>query len=92
MTVWCMVVYPDAMSIAERLVRQSVSLPARIARRVNSLAQTSETSISRVIADLIESGLDAREQEKSDSSNSPTAFRAPAIRTSRNVSRKNLPA
>ncbi len=52
------------MSIAERPVRQSVSLPARVARRVKSLAQTSKTSTSRIIADLIQSGLDAREQEK----------------------------
>jgi metal-responsive CopG/Arc/MetJ family transcriptional regulator len=52
------------MSIPERSVRQSVSLPARVARRVKSLAQTKNTSTSRVIADLIESGLDAREQEK----------------------------
>lgn len=52
------------MSIVERPVRQSVSLPARVARRVKSLAQTSKTSTSRVIADLIESGLDAREKEK----------------------------
>ena len=52
------------MSIAEKPVRQSVSLPARVARRVKSLAQTSNTSANRIIVDLIESGLDAREQEK----------------------------
>lgn len=52
------------MSIAERPVRQSVSLPAHVARRVKSLAKSSKTSASRVIADLIESGLDVREQEK----------------------------
>ena len=52
------------MSIANKSVRQSVSLPAHVARRVKALAQTSKTSTSRVIADLIESGLDAREQEK----------------------------
>jgi metal-responsive CopG/Arc/MetJ family transcriptional regulator len=80
------------MSIAEKFVRQSVSLPARVARRVKSLAQTSKTSTSRVIADLIETGLDAREQKKSASSNSPTASRAAATRRSRNVSRKNSPA
>ena len=57
-------VYPDTMSIAGKPVRQSVSLPARVARRVKSLAETSRTSTSRIIADLIESGLDAREQEK----------------------------
>ena len=52
------------MSIAEKPVRQSVSLPARIARRVKSLAKTSSTSANRVIIDLIESGIEAREQEK----------------------------
>jgi len=57
-------VYSDAMPTAEKTVRQSVSLPVRVARRVKSLAQTSNTSTSRVITELIESGLDAREQEK----------------------------
>ena len=52
------------MSIAEKTVRQSVSLPAHIARRVKSLAKSSSTSANRVIVDLIESGIEAREQEK----------------------------
>ena len=52
------------MSIAERPVRQSVSLPARVARRVKSLAQTSKTSTSRVIAELVESGLEAQDAER----------------------------
>ena len=52
------------MSIAHKTIRQSVSLPVHVARRVKSVAQTGKTSASRVIADLIESGLDAREQEK----------------------------
>ena len=52
------------MSVADKPVRQSVSLPARVARRVRSLAHTSNTSANRVIVDLIESGLDVREQEK----------------------------
>ena len=57
-------VYIDVMPIADKSVRQSVSLPARVARRVKFLAQTSNTSANRVIVDLIESGLDAREREK----------------------------
>lgn len=52
------------MPTATKSVRQSVSLPAQTARRVRVLAQTTRTSASRVIVDLIESGLDAREQEK----------------------------
>lgn len=52
------------MPIAEKRVRKSVSLPARIARRVKSLAQASKASANRIIVDLIESGLHAREQER----------------------------
>lgn len=52
------------MSIAEKLIRQSVSLPASVARQVKSLAKTSNTSANRVIVDLIESGIEAREQER----------------------------
>jgi len=61
---WCKLVYSDLMSIAEKLVRQSISLPARVARQVKSLAKTSNTSANRVIVDLIESGIEAREQER----------------------------
>ena len=61
---WCKTVYPGIMPITDKQVRQSVSLPARVARRVKSLAQTSKISANRVIVNLIESGLDAREQEK----------------------------
>jgi len=57
-------VYRYAMPLAEKTVRQSVSLPARVARRVKSLAQSSKISANRVIVGLVESGLDAREREK----------------------------
>ncbi len=57
-------VYSDVMATVERSVRQSVSLPARVARRVKSLARTSNTSANRIIVDLIESGPEAREQER----------------------------
>ena len=52
------------MAIAEKPVRQSVSLPARVARRVKLLAKTSNTSANRIIVDLIESGIEVREQER----------------------------
>ena len=52
------------MKAAEKPVRLSVSLPPRIARRVRSLAKSSHASATRVLVELIESGLDAREQER----------------------------
>ena len=48
------------MPNAEKAVRQSVSLPSGVARRVRSLARTNRTSANRVLVDLIEAGLEAR--------------------------------
>ena len=58
---WCIVAI---MAHPERVVRQSISLPSGIARRVKSLAKRERTSANRVIVDLIETGLEAREREK----------------------------
>lgn len=52
------------MAESQRSVRQSVSLPPSVARRVQALAKKSRTSANRVLVDLIESGLDAKEREK----------------------------
>jgi predicted DNA-binding protein len=52
------------MALAQKSVRQSVSLPSAIARRVQALAKRNRTSANRVIVDLIENGLEAREREK----------------------------
>lgn len=52
------------MPTAEKTVRQSVSLPVGLARRVKTLANSTRTSANRVIVELIESGLQAREREK----------------------------
>ncbi len=52
------------MSTVEKPARQSVSLPPSVARRVKSLAKSSRTSANRILVELIESGLEVREQEK----------------------------
>ena len=52
------------MPQARNAVRQSVSLPSAVARRVHALARRPRTSASRVIVELIESGLEAQEREK----------------------------
>jgi metal-responsive CopG/Arc/MetJ family transcriptional regulator len=57
-------VYHGIVARSEKVVRQSVSLPSGIARRVKTLAKRERTSASRVIVDLIETGLEAREREK----------------------------
>lgn len=52
------------MAQSQRSVRQSVSLPPAVARRVQALAKRQRTSANRVIVELIQSGLEAKEQEK----------------------------
>ncbi|MEK6373846.1 MAG: hypothetical protein AABO58_14255 [Acidobacteriota bacterium] len=52
------------MAASQKSVRQSVSLPSTVARRVQALAKRRRTSANRVIVELIESGLEAKEREK----------------------------
>jgi predicted DNA-binding protein len=52
------------MATLDKPLRQSVSLPPRVARRVKALAKTKKTSANRVVVDLIEAGLEAQEREK----------------------------
>ena len=57
-------VYTCIMAADHESVRQSVSLPSRIARRVKALARTQRTSANRVLVELIETGLHTKEAEK----------------------------
>ena len=52
------------MQTVEASTRQSVSLPARVSRQVRALAKTKGLSSSKIIADLIQTGLAAKEREK----------------------------
>ncbi len=52
------------MPTLDRTVRQSVTLPQQIAKRVKALARTRRASANRVIVDLIASGLESAENEK----------------------------
>lgn len=59
-----MMVYHTAMTRLDRAIRQSVSLPPHIAKRVRSIAKARKTSANRVVVDLIEAGIQAKEAEK----------------------------
>lgn len=52
------------MSVSDPNVRQSVTLPAPLARRVQAIAKRRRSSANRVLVELIESGLAAKEREK----------------------------
>jgi metal-responsive CopG/Arc/MetJ family transcriptional regulator len=53
------------MAANENPVRQSVSLPARLARQVRTIAKNRKTSTNRVLVELIETGIESKETEKS---------------------------
>ena len=52
------------MNTQEKSVRQSISLPSSIARRVRNMAETRKASANRVLVDLIEASLRSKETEK----------------------------
>ena len=52
------------MSSRSKTVRQSITMPAKTAETVRKLAREGRTSASRVLADLVEAGLEAREAER----------------------------
>jgi hypothetical protein len=61
---WCELVYPEFMATTQKAVRQSVTLPSHVARRVRTIARARRTSANRVLVDLVEAGLEAGETEK----------------------------
>ncbi len=58
---WCNI---QNMPKSQNSVRQSVSLPARVAKRVRVMAEMRKTSANRVLVDLIEAGLESKQGEK----------------------------
>jgi hypothetical protein len=52
------------MSTIEKTVRQSVSLPSPLAKRVKALAKSQKVSSNRILVDLVETGLRSKEEER----------------------------
>jgi len=57
-------VYNNFMSTTEKAVRQSVSLPSPLAKRVKSLAKNRKVSSNRILVELVETGLRSKDEEK----------------------------
>jgi hypothetical protein len=52
------------MAKPRQSIRQSISLPIRIAQHVRATAKTRKTSANRVLVDLIEAGIQSKQAEK----------------------------
>jgi hypothetical protein len=57
-------VHTGVMSTANKTVRQSVSLPAKIAAQVRTLAKTRRLSSNRMLVELIENGIEAEKRKQ----------------------------
>ena len=57
-------VHNDVMKMAEKAVRQSVSLPPKLAKQVGSLAKSRKLSKNRMLLELIENGIDAEKRKQ----------------------------
>jgi hypothetical protein len=57
-------VHNGVMKVAEKAVRQSVSLPPRLAKQVGSMAKSRKVSKNRILLELIENGIDAEKRKQ----------------------------
>ena len=61
---YTVVVHNGVMKVAEKAVRQSVSLPPRLAKQVGSMAKSRKLSKNRMLLELIENGIDAEKRRQ----------------------------
>jgi hypothetical protein len=54
----------DAVGVTEKSVRQTVTLPTKIAQRVRTIAKKRRLSANRVLVELVEEGIEARERRE----------------------------
>ena len=59
-------VYDEPMKTHEKSVRQSVSLPAKTAAQVRTLAKTRRLSSNRMLVELIENGIEAEKRKQQE--------------------------
>jgi hypothetical protein len=60
------VVHTGVVRSANKIVRQSVSLPVNVAAQVRSLAKTRRLSSNRMLVELIENGIEAEKRKRQE--------------------------
>ena len=64
------------MGATEKVVRQSVSLPATMAKQVRSMAKRRRLSANRMLVELVEEGIEARRRKQQEFFDLASRFRA----------------
>ena len=54
------------MGAVDKTVRQSMSLPAKVAARVRSMAKTRRVSANRMLLELVENGIEAEKRKQQE--------------------------
>jgi hypothetical protein len=57
-------VHTGAMTLRDKTVRQSVTLPAKVATQVRSMAKRQRLSANRMLIELLEEGIEAKKQKE----------------------------
>ena len=52
------------MATINKVVRQSVSLPAKLARQVQTMAKQKRVSANRMLVELVEEGIELKKQKE----------------------------
>lgn len=68
----------DVMPPKEKTVRQSVTLPAKTASQIRSMAKRRRLSANRMLIELVEEGLEAKQQKEKAFFELAERFRAAA--------------
>jgi len=69
-------VHNGVMKASTRIVRQSVSLPASVAKQVRSMAKRHRLSANRMIVELVEDGIESRKRKQQEFFGLARRFRA----------------
>jgi hypothetical protein len=58
------VVHTDGMTTTPKVIRQSVSLPSKLARQVQTMAKQKRVSANRMLVELVEEGIELKKQKE----------------------------
>jgi hypothetical protein len=64
------------MRTSDKVIRQTVGLPADTARQVRSLAKQRRLSANRIILELVEEGIEAQKRKQKEFFELPERYRA----------------
>jgi hypothetical protein len=69
-------VHTGVMALNQKPVRQSVTLPSTVAKQIRTIARSRRLSANRVLVELVEEGIEARQRKEKEFRDLAERFRA----------------